>query len=691
MTSDAPAWYVAAEGQQPSGPFTIEQMLEARRTGRLDPAALCWREGMPDWLPVARVEPFAAPARFPQAAAPAPARPASNRGGSNRRKRARTGLPVFWVAGLSLAAIALFVGFALVRYSRSTPSGSSITPSASADAIPIVVGDSSALDDGNRRSRATGIDREAGIVAINMWKPAMHAGSYYLKRKRTDPSGGAGVRGGTLVDLFSGEWLHELRDPFVLVSPRPLNEADRLNGLHWQGTVTLCAGAERTTDLRRGGGWGNWSSGPRLSWLNDEAIVLEQRGGNWDAHIQALDNYKYSKVFIEFSEPDPGQINMPTGGIGVGAKSGSTIPTAIVTKKGVNPYAVVPRDVAIDPPTRSKAGPAPGAPALDESKNTAEPLKNGVLIDNGLSVALGNIQRVHEKATAFNIHGIQACAQVTIAFRVVRTGWKIPDFELALIDDRGNEYKSGGLRIGHGVGGTLFAFWGGANVVRGALPRLDQLPVGFTWTTKVNIPMPAAAPMHRAALTVVVLRVRSRGSIIGTVHEQKDETYNVPIALPKPGENHEPAFDFKIPSSLLLLPGTELREGKDLVAGVGRVRTTRPDPPRGRRVATADGATLSLPIAVKNGDYSAHGSERFELYVQTRNGELWKYATTEPVTVAAKSTANIDFDAAEEFRSGGVDLARDGPSHLASQRSRTLRRLGLLRLRADSQRSHAAG
>src|SRR5438105_1542543 len=58
MNSDS-AWYVAAQGGASSGPFTAKQIIDDILAGQADPTLLCWREGMPEWLPLTQVEPFA--------------------------------------------------------------------------------------------------------------------------------------------------------------------------------------------------------------------------------------------------------------------------------------------------------------------------------------------------------------------------------------------------------------------------------------------------------------------------------------------------------------------------------------------------------------------------------------------------------------------------------------------------------
>ena len=63
MCSQPNSWYVPGEGSQPAGPFTAEQVIQWWQAGRLHADAVCWREGMPQWLPLSQVEPFASAIR----------------------------------------------------------------------------------------------------------------------------------------------------------------------------------------------------------------------------------------------------------------------------------------------------------------------------------------------------------------------------------------------------------------------------------------------------------------------------------------------------------------------------------------------------------------------------------------------------------------------------------------------------
>lgn len=59
MSTTPSSWYIRGEGGQPTGPFTAEQLVQSLQVGRLDRNNICWREGMPQWLPMGEVEPFA--------------------------------------------------------------------------------------------------------------------------------------------------------------------------------------------------------------------------------------------------------------------------------------------------------------------------------------------------------------------------------------------------------------------------------------------------------------------------------------------------------------------------------------------------------------------------------------------------------------------------------------------------------
>ena len=59
MSTNSPSWYIPGEGKQPAGPFTSEQVVQLWKDGRLRADAVCWRDGMPQWLPLSQVEPFA--------------------------------------------------------------------------------------------------------------------------------------------------------------------------------------------------------------------------------------------------------------------------------------------------------------------------------------------------------------------------------------------------------------------------------------------------------------------------------------------------------------------------------------------------------------------------------------------------------------------------------------------------------
>jgi hypothetical protein len=59
MNDQSRSWYVRGADNQPSGPYTAEELIERLRERKLDTKTVCWREGISQWLPLRRVEPFA--------------------------------------------------------------------------------------------------------------------------------------------------------------------------------------------------------------------------------------------------------------------------------------------------------------------------------------------------------------------------------------------------------------------------------------------------------------------------------------------------------------------------------------------------------------------------------------------------------------------------------------------------------
>lgn len=63
MNDQSHCWYIRGKGCQTADAFTTEELLHAWRTGRLDSNTTCWCDGMPEWLPMRKVEPFASAVR----------------------------------------------------------------------------------------------------------------------------------------------------------------------------------------------------------------------------------------------------------------------------------------------------------------------------------------------------------------------------------------------------------------------------------------------------------------------------------------------------------------------------------------------------------------------------------------------------------------------------------------------------
>lgn len=448
MSSDLPSWYVAAVGNPPSGPFTAEQIVEAVEANRLDTANLCWREGMPQWLPITQVEPFA---RAVDRAGPfcvpgPPARPAAPafrnrlRGAWERLaplgKRlgsilGRFGAEAWLVAGetvnhlrrlrnygmavwkrhalrkavvqaqlalgvkmhhagvgdarlreqisalddriesvkaakasakaLNLERKGLCLRLAQAAAAAVAEPGAEIEHSAAVSATDSLAAQEAAVAEAKASLRPadgvawrrtavgygatalllcglaatllwitwasadgftlrdipvqaaagekelTSLDREAAAFAISFWKPTKLGDSYYLRRSRGDPRGGMRFGAARPVDLVSEERLYQLRGPRIVVSRNSISEADQLNGLTWQGRVSLDAEAVRTCLLRgygkTGKAWSEWSQGEPGG-----AMAIERRNGQWTGHLADSPFPDYSGISVEFKRADPADI-----------------------------------------------------------------------------------------------------------------------------------------------------------------------------------------------------------------------------------------------------------------------------------------------------------------------------------------------------------------------------------------------
>ena len=146
---------------------------------------------------------------------------------------------------------------------RGGPSGGS----ASSEAVSGIPVTRPAYSDkeGNRLAPPplTLLDKEVAKQAIDRWKPTELGGSYYL----------------CVIDSFQdcpikGRTVIELRQPSIEVHPEAVDEADKLNGIAWKGSVRLMANAirlycpEKLPHEKFGGGyhpadspdekWGQW-------------------------------------------------------------------------------------------------------------------------------------------------------------------------------------------------------------------------------------------------------------------------------------------------------------------------------------------------------------------------------------------------------------------------------------------------
>jgi hypothetical protein len=88
----------------------------------------------------------------------------------------------------------------------------------------------------------TALDNEAAQLAVEFWKPTKIGKSYYFCYLQTSQDPECPSKGRTII---------ELRNVSVEVNPWTVTEADQLNGVEWNGTVTLYSGLLRFYTLSK--------------------------------------------------------------------------------------------------------------------------------------------------------------------------------------------------------------------------------------------------------------------------------------------------------------------------------------------------------------------------------------------------------------------------------------------------------
>jgi hypothetical protein len=177
-------------------------------------------------------------------------------------------------------------------------------------------------------------------------------------------------------------------------------------------------------------------------------------------------------------------------------------------------------------------------------------------------------------------------AEIALAFRRVRDQGRGQDLmRVTVVDDRGNPYS------------TTLNFNAAVGAQKGPL-SIRQLPVGFTWVSRVEVNMPESAIAH---ITDVAINQ-------GTFANQKQSLDFKDPRLP--------SLDFKVPDEMLLAPGKKvtLDKNENLVAEFGDLTLDR-------------SRSLSLAISVANQDYNPHKCDAFCVYVQSDDGEV-RYCLT---------------------------------------------------------------
>ena len=132
MGNQSASWYIPGEEEQPTGPFTAEQLFQSWQAGKLSDTTMCWREGMTQWLPLAQVEPFASAIRSAGASGRATAEVVRAGASPNHRKR----LLIMVCAGAGVGVVLLAIVVAVLATRPNGGAGLEQVDTSVADAEP---------------------------------------------------------------------------------------------------------------------------------------------------------------------------------------------------------------------------------------------------------------------------------------------------------------------------------------------------------------------------------------------------------------------------------------------------------------------------------------------------------------------------------------------------------------------------
>ena len=259
----------------------------------------------------------------------------------------------------------------------------------------------------------------------------------------------------------------------------------------------------------------------------------------------------------------------------------------------------------------------------EEGAHSVASLKNGILLDNDLSIAIVKIER-HLADPALHPTPFMPFttdvdgAEITLAFRRMSTRWyqsasdlRHREFAVIVVDDRGNEYIGQHRDEPHqALYGQPFSL---DARMYGTPSRVQEMPVGFTWTGKIKVKMPPSAPISKVELECT----HHRGMF------EQSVTQRFPLRITNATA---PNFEFDIPSRLLLSEGSNIEAGRDVSVKIGHLTVQNSYSIKENNgygpLKTMRGLSLLLPIEATNVDYNQHTATVPHLSVQFENGEV---------------------------------------------------------------------
>lgn len=179
------------------------------------------------------------------------------------------------------------------------------------------------------------LDKEAVKQALDYWKLTKLGQSHYLHMINRSSD-----------NMNKERTIYELRNVVAELRPNDINEADKLNGLEWRGTITLCAVSRTYCPQRARDPWSGRTEPPDKTWSEWREFSLGGQELLWKTNGKWSNSWDIRTTFKQVEWSDlPALGATPTLDTGTGEQHPVALPPVGGGESGVRPKIFPPDTV----------------------------------------------------------------------------------------------------------------------------------------------------------------------------------------------------------------------------------------------------------------------------------------------------------------------------------------------------------